>query len=354
MIINRSLFYLIFILFFGIEFSEGAEPNNALTRPNIRISIRSSRPVVPADSNFGIFADITNASPTDIFFKPKNICISPPPELDPEAPSLWWSTMIVAGIDSPPNFEEENKKSDEKKWADKWEKHFERSHRTVRLGAGDTATVFWGGVMSKDKEKELFYNYKRVLNFMPGEYLIKVVALYWLDEKGANEQDVKYYTANAEAGINFIAPQHVIIIGAIFGGIIAFIILPSARSGKNITFYGFVTSMLLSVIVTVLLSRISDSQFFLKISVNDFWGSVAIGFIANATGLSIIKKYLPTPAPELKLEGEAGKTVLAAPGTGPVRGVTAAAPESKPEGEASKTVLAAPGKGSSGGDIKNN
>ena len=39
------------------------------------------------------------------------------------------------------------------------------------------------------------------------------------------------------------------------------------------------------------MSRISEAQFPVKISVNDFWGAITMGFIAGASGTAILKKY---------------------------------------------------------------
>ena len=294
MIINRYTFYIVFILCLCIAFSIDAEQENVKIRPDIRITIKTSRSVLPADANFGLFADITNASQTAIYFKPKYICICPPPELDPDAPHLWWATMNTVGAEIAPDFEKASDKTEKERNAEKWANFWHKSHRVVRLGPGDTTTVFWGGMMSKEKEKEYLNNLVRILNFTPGEYLIKVVALYWIDEQSAKNENINYITVNSETKVNFIAPQFVIIIGAILGGIIAYIILPSARADKRINIFGIVTAMLLSVIVTVLISRISDAQFFIRLTVTDLWGSIAIGFAANATGISLIKKYLPS------------------------------------------------------------
>ena len=49
-------------------------------------------------------------------------------------------------------------------------------------------------------------------------------------------------------------------------------------------------SVLLSIIGTILLSRLADTQFLVKVTVNDFWGAVAIGFVINATGKKLLAK----------------------------------------------------------------
>ena len=54
-----------------------------------------------------------------------------------------------------------------------------------------------------------------------------------------------------------------------------------------------VGSILLSVIITILLSRIAETQFFIKVSVSDFWGAIAVGFLANYGGWAMLDKMVP-------------------------------------------------------------
>jgi hypothetical protein len=319
--LSRFLSHLVYIFFLCFELSAGAEqiadkqPSIMSTRPDIRLTLRSSRPVISVNDVTGIFADITNFSQNDIFFKPKNIAMVAPPELDPDSPHLWWASINTAWTenesDNETNF---SKKSKEIRLEENDKIFYKISNRVVRIGSGDTATAFWGGVISRDRLEENLENFYRASKFMPGDYLIKVVAIYWLDEKDADKQNVNYFTGNAEMKISVTSPQYIVIIGAIIGGIIAYIALPVVRSGKKGKehFLGLLTAALLSAIVTVLLSRISETQFFIKVTVNDLWGSIAIGFLANAAGFSIIKKYLPTGTEEpeggVKPDADALKT----------------------------------------------
>jgi hypothetical protein len=52
--------------------------------------------------------------------------------------------------------------------------------------------------------------------------------------------------------------------------------------------------MLLSAIVTILLARVSETQFLIRITVSDFWGAIAVGFIANYIGAKIFERIIPT------------------------------------------------------------
>jgi hypothetical protein len=52
--------------------------------------------------------------------------------------------------------------------------------------------------------------------------------------------------------------------------------------------------------ITILLSRISETQFLIKVTVNDFWGAVAIGFVANYMGAKALNKLIDISAEDEK------------------------------------------------------
>jgi hypothetical protein len=79
----------------------------------------------------------------------------------------------------------------------------------------------------------------------------------------------------------------------------------------------------LSIIVTILLARLSDSQFIIRVTVSDLWGAIAVGFIGAASGPSILQKFInlfggtPPPAKE-EAAKEKKPTVLEPGGPEPV------------------------------------
>ena len=241
-------------------------------RNQLEIALRTSRTQVPAGSGFGIAAEITNKSQSEIFLAPKYVTIMMPPEFDPGTPRPWWA--VVRGVENP----------DPKQF-----------YETVtRLGPGDKTTAFWAG--NTDPEKDLvsqFWSLLNLLTFTPGEYTIKVVALYWPDEASATKKANNYNSEVADIKVVVVAPQWVVIVGSILGGLIAYFLLPGARlRSQKIDLLGIGTAALLSLIVTVLIARVSDTQFLVRISINDFWGAIAIGFIANASGMAVLRRYL--------------------------------------------------------------
>jgi hypothetical protein len=48
----------------------------------------------------------------------------------------------------------------------------------------------------------------------------------------------------------------------------------------------------MSVIITILLSRIEQTAFFIKVTVSDLWGAIAIGFFGNYGGMALIDKMV--------------------------------------------------------------
>ena len=89
------------------------------------------------------------------------------------------------------------------------------------------------------------------------------------------------------------APQFAILSGAVVGGIIAFIVVPQTGTGWRQRFWSLLGACLLAVIVTILLSRLSETQFLIRVTVSDFWGAIAIGFVANVAGAKVLEIVIP-------------------------------------------------------------
>lgn len=143
--------------------------------------------------------------------------------------------------------------------------------------------------------------------FSPGEYKVLIQTKVGVD-KPASDRD--YYTFSEVSAIKVASPQFVIIFGAMIGGLISWLLFPQAQE-KSLKLEASISSILsdlrktlwllyssagaclLGAIVTVLLSRLSESQFLIKISVTDFWGAMVVGFAAQYLGKSILDKLIP-------------------------------------------------------------
>jgi len=136
----------------------------------------------------------------------------------------------------------------------------------------------------------------KVLFFEPGNYSVTVNGQYWTMPDGP------YRTVTTTASLPVAAPMVVVLVGAAAGGMISFLLMPAMKlrtswEWKSWTLPAVLASVtgalgtaLLSVIVTILLSRISGTEFFLQVTVNDVWGAVAVGFFSPLAAGGLIRR----------------------------------------------------------------
>src|SRR5438105_1662425 len=194
----------------------------------------------------------------------------------------------------------------------------------VDLSPGDSYKVFWTQGVSKYMSQELDKQWyvRRIydvivseMNFIffpPGDYKIAIVCKYRpVTDLKPDSKVAAYRTTSQAAIIHVAAPQFVILFGAALGGLLAYFLLPQARKTlvqssssderdvvirvinrivKEIA--GIAGAVLLSTMITILLSRISETQFLIKVTIADVWGAIAIGFIANYLGAKALDKIL--------------------------------------------------------------
>jgi hypothetical protein len=261
------------------------------------IKIETSRQQPTVGSGLGIQAAITNTSNTNVYLKESSTILVVPPELvDPVGlTSYQWAVF-------PTNHKSPTSKDDPPDAA------------TILIKPGSIYFVEWingpydnnnnltpwGFVytISQIVQDELHYTF-----FNPGEYQLSVVAQFWTTpELNADE----YRTATKTATVRIAAPQSVILLGAAIGGLIGFFIFPVRTpdtqaedtgifpllrmfGGGSLYLAKLLAAMLLSMIVTILLARISETQFLVRVTVADFWGAIAVGFIANYAGVKIFQ-----------------------------------------------------------------
>jgi len=209
----------------------------------------------------------------------------------------------------------------------------------LTLGPGETARAFWfltvrarpGGQATSQVGSELNF-----LFFVPGDYHITAQIRFWLNPSDAVDAVYTMYdtahkkyklyhiappspglsspqngVSNQDATVQLVTPQSVLLIGAAVGGLFAFVIrrpqvgtaaalitgpwwLVAGSRGLRLVrlVSGMAGAVLLSIIITILLNRISESQFLVRVSISDFWGAIAVGFIASYSGSSILTRIL--------------------------------------------------------------
>lgn len=143
----------------------------------------------------------------------------------------------------------------------------------------------------------------RYIFFNPGDYKVFVDARVGVDK---SPKEDGYHTFTETTVIKATAPQFVMLLGAVIGGFISWILFPQAKE-KKVAFTGVRSTLsqgiwiaysvtgacLFSAIATILIARLSESQFLIKINVADFWGAIAVGFIAQYVGKAALDKLIP-------------------------------------------------------------
>jgi hypothetical protein len=266
--------------------------------PAVQIKVKSFRNQLVAGSGVGVMADITNASAAPVYLQNVDVELVLPPEVEQSNGKIWTTAA---------SFPTEAKELS-----------------VISLKPNETYRVFWNRNLAQDSEnapppavgtwfvpigwlsKIVSFRGLEFAGFTPGEYPITVEMKYWDHEKFDGDD---YHTVVESYAAQFGAPQSVILLGATLGGLIFAVLslLRAEQDNKTAAAAGIVDffktlgkgtatlcgSVLLSVIVTILLSRISETQFFIKVSVSDFWGAIAIGFLANYGGWALLDKIIP-------------------------------------------------------------
>jgi hypothetical protein len=167
----------------------------------------------------------------------------------------------------------------------------------------------------------------RYLFFSPGEYEVVVNGKYWTNPLRSS---LEYHTYTSGVSVHLSAPQPVLLFGAMIGGLLAYLLFPSRRTRNVIVsevsegrsarqlrwrksidigkrMWGLLGAMLWSAIVTILLSRLSETQFLIGVSISDFWGAIAIGFVAQYAGSKWLERLLPDD-PKINDSKDSGET----------------------------------------------
>jgi hypothetical protein len=259
------------------------------TPSHLQITIETSRSRTSAGSSFGVVAQIKNVSSTTVYLKPEDVLLILPPELHNPGSSFdccsWAGTTYSGAV--------------------------------LALKSSDNASIFWDPFVNYEaKNLSLLRHLATLVGtelhfifFPPGDYKVSVSAKYWTDPK-LPDGDYRHQTETAI--VTVAAPQFVILFGAAIGGLIAYLILGPLGTGatqgtsdgngsflaSRVTratlklFVGVLGSVLLSAVITILLARISETQFLIRVTVTDFWGGVAIGFAANYAGAKILERIV--------------------------------------------------------------
>jgi hypothetical protein len=277
---------LISLILFGVSTLEGqSNQNKRVEQPAsagnpVKLTVTASREQAASDSNFGITAEIENTSSATIYLRPEFITMLVPPELNASTnvTNFDWASFLP-GPSAEPN---------------------DPIGTVIPLEAGSKTIAYW----QRPKGLPSFPLFLSGLQFTPGKYTIEVVCTYWDSLDKAEAKDMGRFTQATSIQIPIIAPEDVILFGAAVGGVMAFVLLPGLWLPQDvpwnqkrrlkrvwIVIRGISVAAILSMMVTILLSRLSDTQFLVKVSVNDLWGAIAVGFVVGASGTSVLQKF---------------------------------------------------------------
>ncbi len=261
----------------------------------IELAVETSRSQLVAGAGLGIVAMVTNVSDSTVFLRERDFTLTLPVELEGGREVYGWAAFFPT------------------------ERHqtgapYDQFYSAViALKPGDSYNTFWtSGPQSSKADTsspgilDQIQSQLRFVFFAPGDYKITVVAKYW---SIATLPEGQYRTVTQSVTTPVAAPQFVILFGAALGGLIAYSIFSRARRRKawqatlsgwqgfaQRTFKeatGVLAAVLLSTIVTILLSRIAETQFIVRVTVNDFWGAITVGFVANYAGSRVLDRLIP-------------------------------------------------------------
>ena len=279
--------------------SEATAPSSASTSRYLRVTINPSTANIVEGAVYGLDAELENVSTVPVVVQLSNLQLAVQPELAPTDFSCTWfydaSTNGLASIAMLPG-----------------------DHFTVFFDTGAKAnpqalkddpvcvTNFWSRL-------------RRRLDFVPGNYSFVVIGKFTFTPPtttastsgSASPQPAKpeehYFAQTASLPVSI--DQFQIILYAGLGGLLAFLVMSFRRANTLSEYAGKVQAkstdparkfviilreaggaILLSATVTVIAARLSTTAFPVKVSVNDFWGALTVGFVSYFIGGSFIDK----------------------------------------------------------------
>lgn len=254
----------------------------------LTIDVQPSASQLVAGAGLGVMATIRNVSAVTLYLRETDLALALPLELEGSKGQIFGYPAFF------PTEAHDAKKTGAEYFSGR-----------IALQPGDTYSAFW--TRSTTSESSFIYIARQIssqlefLFFSPGPYTLTVTSKYWTD---ASFPAAGYRTVTKSVTLPVTAPQFVILLGAALGGVIAYVILPRARprraspTSRPARYLKKATevsgAMMLSVIVTILLSRVAGTQFVISVTVNDFWGAIAIGFAANYAGTKLLDRLVPS------------------------------------------------------------
>ena len=259
------------------------------------IELEASRSQLVAGEGLGVIARIRNTSKKAIYLSESSFALTIPLEMEGKRAS-------VGGIPAlfPTEIHLQSKEGDPPVPSEQY------YQAKIKLNPGDSYSAYWTNTYGDNPKGLISYVFDQItsqfqfLFFFPGKYSITLNAKYWSDPKLPSDD---YRLSSTSISLPVVAPLFVILLGSALGGLIAYSLFPQAvyKFSASDTFLGSISkrlaglvgAALLSIIVTIALSRVSETHFLVTVTVNDVWGAIVTGFVANYAGYKILQKIIP-------------------------------------------------------------
>jgi hypothetical protein len=286
--------------------------NSAIQKQLVKVVITTSRPEITRDHAWGLSADITNVSTNAMILNADEVQLVMEPEATKgtDCNSAYGSFL--------PNTDGAPEQSGDAGKPDGVAKEASAgSDKQVILQPGEHYMFFWNGVdvlheqSSSECQLGFWGRLAETLNFIPGTYTFVVDGKLHL----ANTTET-YHTFAEAVTVKISIPQLTILLFAGFGSILAYLVVNLQVNGdvnqvwtatsKKETFIaslivsrGVCSAFLLGSILSVVANRLSDTQFPVKVSVNDVWGSITVGFVFFFIGNKVLDKLKALAPPSV-------------------------------------------------------
>jgi hypothetical protein len=313
----------------------------------LHITISPSTTHIIEGAVYGLDAEIENTSnlPVTINFSQTQLTVQP--ELAPSNVSCTWFYDTVSNDNVPTPLVLQP--------GDHFTVFFDTGAAAEQKGLRDNPqckTTYWGSVRKR-------------LDFVPGNYSFVMTGSFStppvMTTSGtaqggkppeATAPDNHYFTETAILPVTIDQSQ--IILYAGLGGLLAFLVTrfrseevvpgQTAKSGATVTksrvkrtavvLRSASAAVLVSVTVTVIASRLSTTSFPVKVSVEDFWGALTVGFVSYFVGGKFIDKLSDTFTSRVAAPATGAAPAAPATGAAPAAPATGAAPAAPATGAA--------------------
>ncbi len=297
-----------------------ARPANSASH-YLRVTINPSTAKIIEGAVYGLDAELENVATVPITIDVEQIQLAVQPELAPPNVSCTWFYNAGANDKVP---------------------------SPIVMQPGDHFTLFFDtGAKARPGalkdipwcEADYWGRFRRRLDFVPGNFAFVVTGTFVFtptptssapgststDPSTSTKPEEHYFTETASLPVTIDQAQMILYAG--IGGLMAFLVMSFRKASTLSEYAGKVqatsdkpppklliilreaaAAILLSITVTVVAGRLSTTSFPVKVSVDDFWGALTVGFVSYFIGGKFIDKLSqgatsgsqpgpPTPAP---------------------------------------------------------